>query len=52
MALLTLAIILLKKQGLLYWYTGFLAALVIILIELLVYKISKLTMANNRDNLG
>lgn len=51
LALLILALILLKKQGLLYWYTGFLAALVIMLIELWIYKIGKLTTISDQDNL-
>ncbi len=46
-ALLALALVLLKKQGLLYWYTGFLTALIIMLIEVWIYKIGKLTTTGN-----
>lgn len=49
-ALLVLALVLLKKQGLLYWYTGFSAAIIIMLIELFIYKMGKLTTVSNQDD--
>lgn len=49
-ALLVLALILLKKQGLLYWYTGFSAAIIIMLIELFIYKMGKLTTTTNEES--
>ena len=51
LALLALALVLLRKQGLLYWYTGFLAALIIMLIEVWIYKIGKLTTVSDQDSL-
>ena len=51
LALLALALVLLKKQGLLYWHTGFSVAIIIMLIEVWIYKIGKLTTTSNRDNL-
>src|SRR3989338_2164149 len=52
LALLALALVLLKKQGLLYLYTGFLTALIIMLIEVWIYKIGKLTTTSSgQDNL-
>ena len=51
-ALLVLALVLLKKQGLLYWYTGFAAGIIVMLIELWIYKIGRLTTTDNRDSLG
>lgn len=49
-ALLVLALILLKKQGLLYWYTGFAAGVIIMLIELWIYKMGKLTTTTNEES--
>lgn len=42
-ALLVLALVLLKKEGLLYWYSGFTAGIIIMLVELFIYKMGKLT---------
>lgn len=50
-ALLVLALVLLKKQGLLYWYTGFATGVVIMLVELFIYKMGRLTTISNRDDL-
>ena|SRR3989338_4879674 len=49
LALLALALVLLKKQDLLYWYTGFLAAIIIMLIEVWIYKIGKLNVTDNQS---
>src|SRR3989344_3977492 len=47
LALFFLAIVYLKKQGILYWYTGFAAGVVTLLVELWVYKKAKLTVIEN-----
>lgn len=49
-ALLVLTLVLLKKQGLLYWYTGFSAAIITILVEFFIYKIGKLTTTINEES--
>lgn len=50
LALLILVLVLLKKQGFLYWYTGVSATIIIMLIELFIYKMGKLTTVSNRDD--
>ena len=50
-ALLVLALVCLKKYGVLHWYTAFTATVIIMLLEFLVYKGAKLTVRDNNDNL-
>ncbi len=49
LALFILALVLLRKHGILYWYTGFAAAVVTMLIELWIYKKAKLTVTDSHD---
>jgi hypothetical protein len=49
LALFVLAIVILRKQGILYWYTGFAAGVITLLIELWIYKKTKLTVSGNND---
>lgn len=51
LAFLVLVLVFLRKYGLLYWYTGFAAMVIILLIELWIYKIAKLTIVENDDRL-
>ena len=50
-ALLILALVLLKKNSLLFWHTGFVAIIITMLLEFLIYKRSKLTVRDNSDSL-
>lgn len=50
LALLVLTLVLLRKQGLLYWYAGFLAVIIITIFELLIYKMGKLTTTTNEES--
>lgn len=49
LAVLVLFLLLLKKQGVLHWYTGFAAAIITMLAEFWIYKKAKLTVTDRFD---
>lgn len=48
-SLFFLIIFILKKQGLLHWYTGFVALIVTMLVELWIYKSTKISVSDYQD---
>lgn len=42
-AMLGLALVILRKQGLLYWHTGFVSIIIIMLMEFWIYKAARVT---------
>ena len=49
LALFVLALVFLRKHGILYWYTGFAAGVVTMLVELWIYKQARLTVTDQHD---
>lgn len=49
LALFALSLVFLNKQGMLYWYTGFASAVIVLLIEMWIYKVTKLAVVDNSE---